>query len=185
MHCRITPVLAAAVLAAIAFAGLPARLLAQTPGPADAVPSTRRIPPIPPVRCRTTRRSSADCQSSNNIGHFCPRESIFRAECRPSGTKVAWDPARPGRPPTRREAITPKQSNIGISSSRPTCRARTTSITWPGARTRLPTGRVSTTSSKYWEEVRYRSLTIPTATHACRRRRRSSSREPMISVCAD
>ncbi len=34
MQCRITPVLAAAVLAAIVFAGLPARLLAQTPGPA-------------------------------------------------------------------------------------------------------------------------------------------------------
>ncbi len=37
MHCRITPVLAAVVLAAIAFAGLPATLLAQTPGPADIV----------------------------------------------------------------------------------------------------------------------------------------------------
>ncbi len=37
MLCRITPVLAAAVLAAIVFAGLPARLLAQTPGPADIV----------------------------------------------------------------------------------------------------------------------------------------------------
>ena len=34
MHCGVTRVLAAAVLAAIVFAGLPARLLAQTPGPA-------------------------------------------------------------------------------------------------------------------------------------------------------
>lgn len=38
MHCRTTPMLAAAVLAAIAFAGLPATLLAQTPGPADSGP---------------------------------------------------------------------------------------------------------------------------------------------------
>ena len=35
MYCGVTRVLAAAVLAAIAFAGLPATLLAQTPGPAD------------------------------------------------------------------------------------------------------------------------------------------------------
>ncbi len=64
-------------------------------------------------------------------------------------TKVAWDPARPGRPPTRREAITPKHSNVGISSSRPTCRARTTSFTWPGAADAFAKGRASTTSSKY------------------------------------
>ncbi len=38
MQCRITPVLAAAFLAAIAIAGLPARLLAQTPGLADRGP---------------------------------------------------------------------------------------------------------------------------------------------------
>ncbi len=38
MQCRTTPMLAAAVLAAIAFAGLPATLLAQTPGPADSGP---------------------------------------------------------------------------------------------------------------------------------------------------
>src|SRR5208282_3847981 len=36
MHCRITAVLAAFVLAAIASPGLPVRLAAQTPGPADA-----------------------------------------------------------------------------------------------------------------------------------------------------
>jgi len=38
MQCRTTPMLAAAVLAAIAFAGLPATLLAQTAGPADSGP---------------------------------------------------------------------------------------------------------------------------------------------------
>lgn len=38
MYCGVTRVLAAVVLAAIAFVGLPARLLAQTPGPADSGP---------------------------------------------------------------------------------------------------------------------------------------------------
>ncbi len=38
MHCGVTRVLAAAVLAATALVGLPATLLAQTPGPADSGP---------------------------------------------------------------------------------------------------------------------------------------------------
>ena len=148
------------------------------------ISSTRRILSIPPVGRLPIRRSSADCRSSNIIGHFCRSKSIFRAKCRPSVTKVAWDPVRPGRPPTRREAITPKHSNVGISSSRPTCRAPTTSITWPADKV-ATMARVSTTPSKYLDEVRYRSLTIPTVTHACRRRRRSLLRGPMISVCTD
>ena len=37
MQCRITPVLAAAVVTAIALVGLPATLLAQAPGPADII----------------------------------------------------------------------------------------------------------------------------------------------------
>ena len=166
MHCGVTRVLAAAVLAAIVFAGLPATLLAQTPGPA----ATDLVDP--PDTVYSTGGLANDPQVERGlpiIEHhraFLP-EQVDLSSRMPAvgdqgrlGSCTAWATAYAAR------SYYTEALERGTSSSRPTCRAPTTSITWPADKV-ATMARVSTTPSKYLDEVRYRSLTILTVTHAC------------------
>ena len=154
MHRPTIPALAVLVLAAIAFPVLPAKLAAQTPDSANAGPVD---PPdtvySTPVRANDPAGRARSLPIIEHHRAFLPEQGrSFKPHAGRWVTKVSLGSCYGlGDRLRGAELLHREHSNVGISSSRPTCRARTTSITWPADGRLRRWHRVSTTSSKCLE----------------------------------